>query len=215
MLEPRGHWEGLSSPRSKTGLETPLEGRMVGEKALVFAPPRWYEGLMAACVGGGLVIIAGSFLGIDWPRGLTLLNQHWLGWAVLAAGIWAFLSTERMVCSLRSRTWIRQEGGILRTRITRGSFDQLDALVVRAENKDLTQGVMGSHLAAFRIVLHWKGQSQPPLVLDRLDTDVPTGYPLSQGAAPLFGKATVYGRVLGLPIYDNTQQFSGAPQRPF
>lgn len=212
-MEPRAPWETGGIRRSRTGLETPLSGRLIGEnKALIFAPPQWYEALMAVCLFGGL--LAGILTSLGIMPLAFFQAAPWLGWAIMLAGAWAFLSSDRLIVNLKTQTWVRQEGGLLRFRVGRGSVSELDALVVVVENAAL-MGVATGASGVFRVVLHWKGQRQPPLVLDRLDAQVPAGMPAGQAAGPLFSKASFYGKILGLPVYDNTQQYSGAPLRPF
>lgn len=201
----------MFGPRFKIGLETPLVGRFVGEdKRLVFAPPRWYENLVLACLVGGLyVFFSSSFgLGLDWL--IVPSWRFWVGLAVAFGGAWATLSNERMTCDLKARAFVRWEGkGPFRKRST-GRLSDLDAVVVLAENRLIPTGPG----VVYRIVLHWKQARHPLLVVGQQVCPLMPGMPLNHGAGPSLGLAHRYATALGLPLFDNTHFHSPEPLKP-
>ncbi|MCG9896003.1 MAG: hypothetical protein MH204_11070 [Fimbriimonadaceae bacterium] len=157
---------------------------------------------MAACLFGGPLLFVARWTGLPLP---PVLAHAWLGWALLGAGIWALLSSERLVVNLRQKSWTRQEGSLAAVRVTKGPLDELDALVVTVRPNPSGGGVI------YDLVLHWKLARRPPLPLERMPLRLPGGMPTQAGAGPLVAKAADYGAWMGLPVYDNTQAFSGSP----
>ena len=158
MESPGSHpGRSLGPPRRKAGLETPLVGRFGREnRRLIFAPPAWYEALVVICLAGWPVLIflmLPSWGTLAWPIGL----------AVGGAGLWGALSNERLVCDLTARTYARLEGQGLRKRVTRGSLDDLDAIVLMSEVLPFSAGA--TRPVIYRLVLHWKAARQPASAL--------------------------------------------------
>ncbi len=192
--------------RTKAGLETPLRGRFVGEdRRLAFGPPAWYDRLVAACLFGGPALtvhgVMGNPLGFGPDPGVT----WWLGLAVAGAGLWALLSAERLVCDLRARRYTRVEGRGVVGRVSQGSLDELDALVLLAQPGPVVR---------YRLVLHWKGAARPLLVVEREDHRLPIGAPIGAMAGSLQAKGVRYARALGVPLYDNAHFASPEPLPP-
>lgn len=194
--------------RRKGGLETPLEGRWVGEnKKLIFAPPLWYDVLVVACLVIGFAVAVGSLVG----RGLPVLGEVtaslFLGAAVFLAGLWAAFSNERMVCDLQTRRYARLEGQGLVKRIVRGPLSDLDAIVVVAEEYPFALG----RAVTYRTVLHWKYQRHPMLIIERTQTQLPSGAPIQSAAGANLQRAQRYARELGTRFYDNAYFNSPGP----
>jgi hypothetical protein len=200
----QGHFEVPIISRRKSGLETPLHGRFYREGVrLVFAPPLWYDILVAICIAGG----APSALAFFVSGGADL--DALLGLAVMGAGIWAALSNERMSCDTRGRTYARLEGQRLWKRITRGSLSELDALVLTTEQFGVPL-VRGGQVI-YRLVLHWKGRKEPLLVVEREAHNLPIGSPINGRAGPMLQRGMAYAKALGIPFYDNSHFVSGSP----
>lgn len=209
--EQRGS-EGRRSfvPRFKFGLETPLVGRYVGEdKKLVFAPPLWYDRLMLACVVGGFAWALAAFFNFGLPLLEALGSLWWVGVAVMFAGVWAYLSNERLVCDLRARTFVRWEGTGLFVRVSRGRLEDLDAMVLTASQflEPFGYGVR------YRMVLHWKGSRWPLLVVGQWSYALQPGQPLNAAAGSLVSLGARHAKSLGVAFYDNSYFDSPAPQR--
>lgn len=209
--EHRGLEGSPFSSRFKFGLETPLVGRYVGEeKKLVFAPPLWYERLVQACLVGGSASVLSSFL---FPNPTWIVGDAtwrlWVGTAIVAAGLWALLSNERLVCDLQSRTFYRWEGKGLFKHSSKGRLQDLDAVVLIASRFLAPYG----HGVLYRMVLHWKGSRWPLLVVGQWSVGLQPGQALGAGAAPLVALGSRYARSLGVAFYDNSYFDSPAPLR--
>ena len=187
--------------RRKSGLETPLVGRFYREnRILVFAPPLWYDTLVAACIIGGIVftilfVLAGG-------EGWQLFGSI----ATAAGGLWALASNERMICDLTKRTYTRFEGGGFTRHLQRGSLNELDALVLTAEQ----HAVLGS-VALYRLVLHWKGASHPPLPVEKEQHSLLPGVPLNQNASFILARGATYAQALGVRYFDNSHMYGKSP----
>ncbi|HEY3781792.1 MAG TPA: hypothetical protein VGL56_11965 [Fimbriimonadaceae bacterium] len=192
--------------RRKSGLEVPLVGRFYGEnKRLVFAPPLWHDALVGVCLVGGIIYTLLSAMGtLEVPGGLFTTV------AVLAAGIWGALSNERMICDLRTKTYVRFEGMGPGKQVIRGSISEIDAVVLTAEQYSLSTGFSGGTVI-YRLILHWKGQRHPPLIIERESRNLPIGAPLNQGAQRMLHKGMRYAQALGLPYYDNSNMIGKSP----
>ncbi len=210
--ESRSSAEGTANlrPQRKIGLETPLLGRFWGEdKRLVFAPPVWYQTLVAACLaGGGLIGLAGLFAW-DWVPLFAI--GLWLGPAVFLSGLWAALSMEYAVFDLKSRSYARREGRGFAKRTRRGSTIELDAVVVYCESYAFA--ALGQ-VVIYRTVLHWKNAVVPLLVTEREQTSLRAGQPMNHGSGPIIERAQRYANALGVAFYDNSYFHSPAPQTP-
>ena len=191
-------------------LETPLYGKFVGEnRRLVFAPTGPYYFLVRACVIGGAVGAAAGLLapliGVELP-----VNSVWwffTGLMVAGAGVAAAYSLQSVVFDLRERTYRRRQGPGAFPSTTRGSLNDLDAVVLITEpNSRIIHGGVTHHL-----VLHWKGQREPVLVLQQETRSLPSGLPLNGGAGPLLQRGMQYATALGVPFYDNSHFPSANP----
>lgn len=184
-------------------LETPLYGRFIGEsRRLVFAPSGPYRHLVRACYIFGLAGAGLGLLGTFTDANLPFGDMWWLitGLAVVAAGMLATYSMEALSFDLRERTYRRRQGAGGAASASRGAFGELDAIVLISEpNSRMLRGGITYHL-----VLHWKAERQPPLVLQQDTRVLPTGQPLNYAAAPLLSTGLNYARALGLPFYDNS-----------
>lgn len=210
-MREQGSWERQQLPwnwRRKGGLETPLQGRVIGERKVTFAPPIWYDGLVFLCIFGAPLAYFLGRSGVPVPIFSAPVSGFWVSIAVCVAGLWAALSNERMACDLRARTYARLEGQSLRKRITRGSLSELDALVLTAE--EYLPGALG-HVVIYRLVLHWKGSKEPLLVVERESASIPTGAQLNYGAGRILQRGARYAKMLGVPFYDNSYFHSGSP----
>jgi len=203
--EPRGSEGTGFRRRRKVGLETPLIGRFVGEdRRLVFAPPAWYESLVLACLVGSVVWLVWS-----WTQGFGF---NLVAVAVLLSGLWAALSSERIVFDLRSGTFLRREGQGLFKRIDRGPLTEIDAVVLTTEVYPVS--VIGGQLMIYRLLIHWKGARLPVFVAERQEATVPAGEPMNRFAGGMLQRGQRYAKALGVPFYDNSYYASPPPVRP-
>jgi hypothetical protein len=91
--------------------------------------------------------------------------------------------------------------------MTRGKISDLDALVLIAEpNARVMQGGVTYHL-----VLHWKNQKEPSLVVQQETRALPPGMPLNAGAGYLLQVGIKYANALGIKYYDNSHFPSANP----
>lgn len=191
-------------------LETPLFGRFQGEnKRLVFSAPMPYYALIRACIGGGCGMVLYGFavdaFGIEAP----FYPVWWMGIGALVAvaGVLATLSLTSITFDLQERYYRRRQGPGLIKGLRTGSIAELDALVAIAEpNSRLLAGGVTYHL-----VLHWKGQAQPIMVLQQDTRMLVPGQPLNVAAQQLLSVGANYAKALGLPFYDNTHFASKCP----
>lgn len=205
--EPRGP-EGMAPGRMrrKVGLEMPLRGRLIGEdRGIVFGPPLWHDALVLGCLLGGPVLGVGGFLRlIPFP--------FWIGFAIGLAGLWAYLSAERITIDLRARTYTRREGDGPFKRSTKGSLDELDALVLQTEQYPVP--TLTGRLVIYRLVLYWKHQRQPLLVAAREEKTLASSAALNSGAGRLLHEGSRFARAMNLPFYDNSHFHSPSPLPP-
>ncbi len=196
--------------RRKGGLETPLSGRWHGERRkLSFAPPLWYDALVNVCIVGGCAYaILGLFFGERLPLGAGA-EVMFISLLFALAGLWAALSSERMVCDLRTKTYARLEGYGLRRRKTRGSLNELDALVLVSEIYPLSVGV-GSYVV-YRLVLYWKNSKEPLLVVERQGRQLGMGDPINLAAGDILKRGQEYAHALGIKYFDNSYFHSSGP----
>lgn len=191
-------------------LETPLFGRFGTEnRRLVFGPPLAYDMLVHACsVGGGGLLLIGLTQGfgiVEPPFG-----QAWsvgIGFLVLMAGVQAYLSLVRLTFDFKKGVYIRRQGPGLFLKVTHGAITNLDALVLIAEpNARLSVNSVTYHL-----VLHWKGQSEPLMVVQNDTRQLRPGEPLQAGGTQLLQKGVAYAKAMGIPFYDNSHFPSRCP----
>lgn len=212
--EPRGtEGAGAGFSRWKAGLETPLEGRFWRETRLIFAPPVWYDVLTWGCLVVGALAFLSMFV---WELDLVfrVVPGHvriWLGPVVCLAGLWGQLSSERMTVDLKTRVYARREGQGAFKRSIRGSLDEIDAVVAMTEVYPLSAI---SQVVIYRLVVHWKGQRQPLLVVAREQATLGPGAPLNSAAGGLVAKGARFAQAMGVGFYDNTYFASPAPLRP-
>lgn len=196
--------EGWGPRGRRSGLEVPIQGRLIRETILFFGPPLWHDALVALCLGGGLALSFAALLG-------HVFLHFWFGPAVLLSGFWGLLSTERLAINLKKGTYHLQIHP--KWRVERGLISEWDALNIVAERRDLPG--MGSSAGAsvvFHLTLNWKGGRRAPMVIARHTASVPHGYPLDQPAQPLISVASSYGRMMGLPVYLSLGGFSPNPR---
>lgn len=178
-------------------LETPTWGKFYKEERfLVFEPGIQYLALVYLClIGGPLAAIYGKFQGDSW--------YQFVGLMVGGAGFWANLSLVRIRFDLKSRLFRRRQGPGFIPKLWVGSIDELDALVILAENSVNSGGTR------YHLVLHWKNQRAPLMVLE---TDTRMLYQDNQGPKPLIlSRAIKYSKALNLPLYDNSHFVSPCP----
>ncbi len=200
----QGSREGGGLFGRRSGLEVPIQGRLIRETVLFFGPPAWHDALVFACLAGGAALSLSALIGF-------FFLHPWVGPAVFLAGLWGLLSTERLVVNLKTGTYHLQVQP--RWKIIKGSISEWDALNIVAENRGLPGLSPGSSWSVvYHLVLHWKGGRKAPMVLQRLTASVPVGYPLEPAAQPLTAQASVFGRLMGLPVYLSLGGFSPNPR---
>ena len=209
--EPRRSESDKFRPRFKFGLETPLIGRIVGEnKKVVFAPPQWYESLILVCIVLGALSLVSGLLGWGSSVFFDATWRLWVGTAVCCAGVWALLSNERLTFDLRSGTYVRREGQGLFKHVSKGPTKDIDALVLIASH-----GTPGfSNVVVYRLVVHWKQNRLPLLVVSQWTIDLPFGSPVNAGSGHLVALGARYAHALQVPFFDNSYFVSPAPLRP-
>lgn len=178
-------------------LETPLRGRFLLERHLIFAPPNAYLCLVAGCVFGGVVLILlGLATGVYWL---------FVGAMVFGAGVLAALSLNWIAFDIREKTYTRRDGAAHATRFARGSFSDLEAIFVLAESRpSIGHMVTVGHAVTYRIVLQWLGLRLPSVILEQDYRALPPGAPLGYAAATSIASAENYARALRLPVVNHT-----------
>ena len=198
------------SSRLKVGLETPLQPRLWRESRLIIAPPRWYDNLTYACLLFGALGFIDAILQIDFiPNLLPAPVLIWAAPLVFVAGLWAQLSNERMTLDQRSQTYSRREGQGVFKRITRGKFEDIDALVLLAEQEPIK--VFDSNPVTYRLVLYWKAHREPLMIIRQETVGVPPGAAINAGNIKLLSQGQFYARFIGVPFYDNSYFHSPEP----
>lgn len=189
-------------------IETPLEGRFLGEgRRLIFSAPAPYHALIRGVAIAGVVMILAAFS----PFELPFYPTWWLmiGTLLILASIAATFSIQMIAFDLKERTYRRRQGPGFIPRFTRGRIDDLDAIVVIAEQKP---GVV--QLVVYHTVLHWKGNREPIMVLRRSSFSMPTNQPLNQYAGPIVADSERYAKAMGIKFFDNSY-FPGVCPVPF
>ena len=190
-------------------IETPLFGRFLGEnKRLVFAPPMPYQALLKGCLYGGPGMVLFGFLEAAVGDGpLFPAWWEWTGAFVFFAGVLALFSLASITFNLGERHYKRRQGPGTFVSTTLGSVADLDAIVLIAElNPRIGAGGVTYHL-----VLHWKAQSQPIMVLQSDTRVLPSGQPLNIGAQQLLSQGLKYAQAIGIPFFDNSHFASPCP----
>jgi hypothetical protein len=187
-------------------LETPLYGKFYREDTkLVFAAPLPYHVLVRLCIGGGTLMCVYGLLSPYTP----IYPVWWMvvGLLVIVAGVLAALSLQSVTFDLRERFYVRRQGPGLFPKMMRGPLSDLDAIVLIAEPDPL----MIHRGVTYHLVLHWKGQRQPPMVLQQDTRQVPQGQPMNIASQQLLMRGVRYSKALGLPFYDNSHFASKCP----
>jgi hypothetical protein len=190
-------------------IETPLFGRFYGEnKRLVFSAPLPYQVLVKGSLFGGAGMVLYGFLE-DAIGGGPLWPEWWkgIGILVIAAGIAAACSLTSITFILGERQYRRRQGPGLFESTKRGSTAELDAIVLITEpnSRLLPNGI------TYHLVLHWKGQAQPIMVLQSDSRMHVPGQPLNIGAQQLLQQGLRYSQALGIPFFDNSHFASKCP----
>ncbi len=190
-------------------IETPLFGRFYGEnKRLVFAPPLPYQALVRGSIFGGIGMVALSAIEVAVGGG-PLYPEWWFftGVAVVLAGVAAAFSLASITFTLGERHYRRRQGPGMFVNTRTGSTSELDALVLIAEPNSR----MMSNGVTYHLVLHWKGMSQPIMVLQSDSRMLPPGQPLNLGAQQLLQLGVRYAQAIGIPFFDNSHFASKCP----
>jgi hypothetical protein len=191
-------------------LQTPLHGRFQGEnKRLVFAPPEWYFWLIYAT---GIAALLFGAHGVDLLRSdLPLLNNPPIckltSALLVMAGIFAYVSLERMTVDLQERRYRRWFGKSFLPGYAAGRMDEFEAIVVEAQE---LIGRVGRQVG-YRIVLVWKGMRLPVMVVEEVSVSLDPGYPLHAGAGATLARAASFASALGVPLVDRSMMSSPNP----
>ncbi len=189
-----------------------MHGHFWGEnKRLFFSPPLWYDVLSIGCIFlGGLVVVSGwvSIPILDIFEAFRVAAIF-----VVVAGLWAMLSSERMLIDLRQRTYTRREGAGPFKRNIRGSLDEIDAIVLIASMAVLPTGIFTN--VTYRLVMHWKGNKEPILVLERADRSFPASNGIHGGNQSILARGMRYAKETKVPFFDNSYFASPNPLKPF
>lgn len=78
-------------------------------------------------------------------------------------------------------------------------------LIAEPNSKILTGGV------TYHLVLHWKGEAQPIMVLQQDTRMLPPGQPLNVASQLLLQAGLKYAQAIGIPFYDNSHFASKCP----
>jgi len=187
-------------------LETPLVGRFAGEgRRLSFAAPAPYHILVrTTAIVGAIMLLAPAL-----PIPLPLYESWWtmVGAMLVVAAVAAALSLQTIVFDTRERTYRRRQGPGFLPRFSRGRIDELDAIVVLAEQNPTS--IPPS--VTFHVVLHWKGNKEPLMVLQRDTRSLGHGMPLNSSAGHILALAQKYATALNVKFFDNTYFPSPCP----
>jgi len=185
-------------------IETPLIGRFQAEgRRLSFAAPPAYQALVRGTGIAGATMLALGLFGFDLVFGAGWLM--WVGLMVLGAAVASALSLQGIVFDLREGTYRRRQGPGLFPRLTRGRLDELDALVLLAE-----PGTLGGTVT-YHLVLHWKGEREPIMVLQTDTRVLPPGQPINGAAQQIRDLGSRYAEALRLRYFDNAYFASPCP----
>ena len=184
-------------------LETPLFGRFQNEGSrLAFLPPDIYLAMMRGTLILGVLFILNGLTFV-----LQMVYPAWwmmIGTLLLGAGTLAAFSLHSVVFNVKERQYRRRQGPGMFPKLSTGTFDQLDAVVLIAEpNASLVLNGVTYHL-----VLHWKGNAEPSMLLQSDTRSLGTGQPLNAAAYNIQQVGIKYAAALGVPFYDNAH-FAG------
>jgi hypothetical protein len=130
-----------------------------------------------------------------------------IGLFVLLAGVAAAFSLTSITFNLQERHYRRRQGPGLFNTLRVGNMNDLDALVLVSEPNTLVPG--GG--VTYHLVLHWKGEAQPIMVLQQDTRMLPPGQPLNTFAHQLLSEGLRYAQALGVPLYDNSHLAAKCP----
>jgi len=169
-----------------------------------------YQVLVKGTVGlGAFMTLYGLGSAVFGYEVAYFYQQWWLmiGALVVMAGILAALSLQSITFDLKERFYRRRQGPGFLPRGTHGSLNDLDAVVLLAEpnSRMITGGV------TYHLVLHWKNNKEPLMVLQQDTRQVAPGQPLNYAATQLLNQGMAYARALNLPFYDNSHFPSKCP----
>jgi hypothetical protein len=190
-------WEYRSESKSRMTLETPLRGRFLRERYLVFAPPPRYLVLVVGCVLAGLLMIVfGLATGGYWV---------FVGAMVTVAGVWGALSLNWIAFDLREKTYARRDSAGSVTRYARGALAELEAIFVLAESRaSVGQVVTWDRAVTYRLVLQWHALRLPSLILEQDYRAIPGKAPLSYGAGTALALGEKYAKALGVALVNHS-----------
>lgn len=202
----RENWSGRG--RSKGGLEAPLKGRLIRERYLIFAPPLWYDLLIAAVAVGGFGSAALALVGKGPAIGI-LGEQYCLIFGSLfgLAALWAALTNERMSIDIRKGTYARLEGQQILRRVTRGSVSELYGIALMTSQHPLRP------IYIYRLVLYWNANRHPLLVIQSGEARIMPGRPINYGAGQLHHVGQQWSRYLNIQYADASSHLSPDPLR--
>ena len=188
-------------------LETPLYGRFGKEnQRLVFGPTIWYDRFVNIVTGGGAFLLLDGLTGGLGGRVSIPITEEWcvlVGGLTLFAGILAHFSVVRISFDIKNGTYWRRQGPGILPRLTRGTLKDLDAVVMLAEPHT------GS--VTYHLVLHWKANREPFIVLQQDSRALYPGQPLQSGGGPLMQLGIQYAQSLGVKFFDNSHFPSRSP----
>lgn len=191
-------------------LETPLVGRFHGEgRRLIFAAPLPYQVLVkgTGALGGAMFLapLAARIVGFDLP----LYEAWWtaVGLSLVVAAVGAAFSLQTIVFDLKERTYRRRQGPGFFPRFSRGRLDDLDAVVVLTEENGGAIPPSVTH----HVVLYWKANREPLMVLQKDTRPWSRGQPLNAYAGPILQLAGQYAQALGVTFFDNSYFPSKCP----
>jgi hypothetical protein len=168
-----------------------------------------YLHLVKACAafGGGMAVY--GLYAMATGEVIAVYPQWWVMIGALLAGAagLAAASLQSITFDLKERVYTRRQGPGMFPRVTRGPISNLDAVVAISEPNQRLQA-MG---VTYHLVLHWKGQAEPLMVLQQDSRQMVSGQPLNIAAAQLVAQGAAYAKALGLPFYDNTSFASKCP----
>jgi len=187
-------------------LETRLFGYFLGEdRRLAFLPARPYLFL----IGAVFVAAAIALLNVGTMM-IAFHSPPWwalVGAMLLGAGAMAVLSLRTVWFDLREGRYLIRQGGSLLPRSYTGPISNFDALVLIAERRGAKVN--------YHLVLHFRGQVEPPIVLQSDSRLLPHATPLNAAAGPILHQGQRYARALKLPFYDNSHFPSANPMPLF
>jgi hypothetical protein len=172
----------------------------------MFAAAPGYLVLVRLCLWGGL---GAAVMGVFATLGGIVLPPYSLWWVfvggmVCSAGILATMALPSISFDLREKTYRRRDSAFGFGRTVRGSIANIDAVVITAHHDLGTSLVSGGQAVEFRLVLHWRGGVEPPLLAALDYRRIPPGMAPSQAGAMMLQLGQRVATALEKPAYDNT-----------